>query len=99
MSGEETLTIFDRKTKESRTVPERMGEIRDYWWQEGNGSCDCNRHLYFWNWEFPDTEDDNLGGDLCAGHHRYIITHVDGDEVDFDEWNQDYKNNSEESKP
>jgi hypothetical protein len=24
------------------------GEFDDFWWSEGNGSCDCNRNL-FWN--------------------------------------------------
>lgn len=23
------------------------GSINDYWWEEGNGACDCNRSIMF----------------------------------------------------
>lgn len=30
-----------------------------YWWTEGNGSCDCNRELFFCNAEGEDVDDDH----------------------------------------
>lgn len=72
------ITIHDRETKETRTINWGPGHSIEYWWQEGNGHCDCNRGLYFWG--YKDIE-------VRCGHSRYVITHVDGHEVDFEEWN------------
>ena len=86
------VTIYDRKTKESRTFHWGPSHSPEFWWQEGNGSCDCNRHLYFWNWDFPESEDENNGfpEGYCQGCERYIITHIDGEVVNFNEWNSSY---------
>lgn len=38
-----------------------------FWWEEGNGSCDCNRELFF----LGDRED------LECGDDRFEITHFE----------------------
>lgn len=36
------------------------GDLRGarFWWDEGNGSCDCNRHKFFEKASDPDQNDD-----------------------------------------
>jgi len=41
----------------------------EYWWEEGNGSCDCNRYCFL-EIEIPEGEDP----DTCHGNKRFIIT-------------------------
>lgn len=53
LTSEGDVTLYDRKTKQSRTIHWGPGHSIEWWWQEGNGSCDCNRHLYFWDWDPP----------------------------------------------
>lgn len=57
----------------------------EYWWQEGNGSCDCNRGHYA---NFIDID---LANGTCLGCKRFIITHVNSYEADFKIWNEDYE--------
>ncbi len=92
-TDEADITIYDRKTKQSRVIHWGPGHSHEFWWQSGNGCCDCNRHLYFWDWTFPDSEDENGGfpEGSCNGCERYIITHVNSEPVDFEEWNSGYK--------
>lgn len=55
MSSGVKVTIRKNETGEEVDVPEPWSLPReqddedsiDYWWSEGNGSCDCNRYLYF----------------------------------------------------
>lgn len=54
------VTLLDTQTGETREV----GGILDFWWAEGNGSCDCNREPYFGH---------NSGSDQCIGAKRYLI--------------------------
>lgn len=78
------ITIYDRQTKQSKVI-EWEGYSVDFWWKEGNGSCDCNRHIYFWPYEQKSEIKST-----CKGRERYIIKQVDGENVDFDEWNSNY---------
>jgi hypothetical protein len=87
-TSERNVTIYDRKTKQSHTFHWGKGYSIEKWWQEGNGHCDCNRHLYFWQWEFPEGEEKEH---LQCSQSRYIITHIDSEEVDFDEWNEGWE--------
>lgn len=44
-----TMTLIDiTEVATGITVTvEWDGEGAEFWWEEGNGSCDCNRWLYF----------------------------------------------------
>lgn len=43
------------------------GSLSTYWWSDGNGSCDCNRHLYFCR-----AVDEDEGDPEC-GDGRYQV--------------------------
>lgn len=48
------FTLKDRLTGEIKEyVSNYKYSIKDllYQWLEGNFECDCNRALFFWNWE------------------------------------------------
>lgn len=57
-------------------------EFHPFWWSEGNGSCDCNRELFFLRARGEDDEDD-----VECGDERYSIRCSDADtgEVLYDE--------------
>lgn len=76
----EQITLKDRNTNESKNLP--VSNYDDFYFQEGNGSCDCNRELL---WGLAMSEQP-----FCIGCKRFIITHVDGVEVEFKTWNQGY---------
>ena len=90
-TDEGDVTIYDRLTKQSRTVHWGPGYSLEFWWQDGNGSCDCNRALYFWEPEIEagEVSADSVGGVCCC--ERYVITHVNGESVNFAEWNADWR--------
>jgi len=66
------VTLLDTQTR-------RTAEVSGYstqYWEEGNGSCDCNRELQF-------GEDSSEG--ICRGCHRYLIIAAeveDGDDYE-----------------
>lgn len=71
-----TITVEDIQTGERRT---QKTPFNAHWWTEGNGSCDCNRHLTF----FPE-HDPPAGIDgkpfpegFCFGCKRYRIVAVE----------------------
>jgi hypothetical protein len=69
------VQITDNLTDESRTVPmdgewEGLGG-GEFWWNEGNGACDCNRDLAFHGWP-PSYEGEDDDGMPC-GHTRYTV--------------------------
>lgn len=80
MSDDEILAetyiahITDTTTGETRAV--RMdfefAEGSDYWWREGNASCDCNRGCWFQE----DVSDEDYVGPSC-GDGRYRVRCVD----------------------
>jgi len=73
-----TVTVLDTVTGETAT-DDRWTE---YWWAEGNGSCDCNRDLLFDN----DTEDTGH----CMGNHRYLIVASESKSHNLLELNRNY---------
>lgn len=102
MSSEvvKNVTVYDRVTKQSRVI--LFGPARaEAWWQEGDGSCDCNRCFEFWRAELESEElshkDVEVPGDLCVAE-RYVVTHFNGKPVSFSEWNADYKDDESLSK-
>lgn len=54
----------------------------EYAWKEGSFSCDCNRALAFGMCDASEPH--------CSGTKRYIITHINGIPIDFNEWNAGY---------
>ena len=66
--------ITDTMTGETRAVRMHHGfaESSDYWWREGNASCDCNRGLWFQE----DVDDDHFVEPSC-GDGRYRVRCVD----------------------
>lgn len=50
-----TAFIWDRNDDDE-------GYPSTYWWAEGNGSCDCNREMYF-----------NSSADAECGDSRYLV--------------------------
>ena len=68
------VTMRDMETQEERTFSMdgiEWGDGSDFWWSEGNYSCDCNRHL-----EFQEAKtgvrpmDDNIS---CNGERYTVI--------------------------
>jgi len=55
------------------------GDLRglEYWWNEGNGACDCNRHDEFERAADPDSND--RGYDFDCGDTAYSIVRFDID--------------------
>lgn len=80
-----SITIFDRETNWTHLYTGEYCNQEEYWWKEGNGSCDCNRAI------FAGVETSVLGSSICKGCKRFIITRVDGEAVDFKEWNEGYE--------
>lgn len=77
------LEILNTATGETRTIPEdhvwsqpRVAGDDDqahgveYWWTEGNGSCDCNRELEFMRAGGLDPETDETE---CHAENAYLI--------------------------
>ena len=53
-----------------------------YWWEDGNGSCDCNRvTAFFKDQPFPY---------YCFGATRYLVLYSDDPGFSFDRYNQNY---------
>ncbi len=59
-----SVVILDTETGEQAT-DDRWSH---YWWEMGNGSCDCNRELLF--------RDHDSG--RCLGASRYLIIQMNG---------------------
>ena len=76
------VTLLDTLTGERRDCS-AFGNFTVYWWQHGNGSCDCNRALAF------DKEGEDHGADqqqrlglednICLGAERWLIVGATGD--------------------
>ena len=61
------VLIKNNKTNEVRKHEEKgdFDDNTEYWWSEGNMSCDCNRHLMF--------EADDEDTDVKCGDDLYSI--------------------------
>lgn len=77
-----SVTLLDTFTNERKVALSR-DEGFDYYWQDGNGSCDCNRELRF----LPDKP---LNASYCSGCLRYLIIEVDYHKIDLKLWNECY---------
>ncbi len=76
------VTIRDMKTG-VEVVDESCSE---FWWSDGNGSCDCNREILF-------GERKAWGGN-CLGCVRYRIVKaesLDGKEIPLRNFDSDYR--------
>jgi hypothetical protein len=65
------VTILDTQTGKTVTC-----ENRDlYYWQDGDGSCDCNRALAFSQMIFNEQQNSmGLLDGICLGTTRFLIT-------------------------
>lgn len=78
------LKILDTVTGATVEVDDGFSE---FWWAEGNGSCDCNRERYF----LPEEEwQHRLDKPTCSGCERYLIIEADNNEYTLQELNLDY---------
>ncbi len=75
------VTILDIVTGQRRRDPSVPGDWEgdNWYWMEGNGSCDCNRAIPFGR--------ENVTG-ICDGHQRYLIIDVEGNLAEYtrEEW-------------
>lgn len=83
------ITILDTVTGEPRTAAEEWYEsLTDpsglvYWWEEGNGSCDCNRKMSFLRMRDEQFNNDDVP---CSGPvNRYLVRLRVNGEVVMDE--------------
>lgn len=92
------VTLLDTKTGERRDCSEQEFGVR--WWLEGNGSCDCNRALFFDRGDEDHGEEQRIAlgleENVCLGCRRWLIVDVSGDlegmtrEQILSEANRDY---------
>jgi hypothetical protein len=82
------IDILDTATREMRTLVEVWYEsLTDpsglvYWWEDGNGSCDCNRKLSFRRHHVDEQSEDVE----CSGAaNRYLVRLRVGGNVVMDE--------------
>lgn len=57
-------------------LSDTLSAIR-FWWEEGNGSCDCNKRLYFA--EVGDEDEEEVPGEelyRCIGSGRYELAEL-----------------------
>ncbi len=80
------VTILDTDTGARRTT-EPDFDFTDYWWAEGNGSCDCNREIVF---GVDEEMDALLGENICHGARRFLIVEADGNQYSLEDLNADY---------
>jgi hypothetical protein len=71
------LTLLDRLT--GRTITTDLHD--EFEWTDGNYSCDCNRLSFFEKVEI----------DRPCVSEQVIVTHLNDQPVDFQEWNRSYK--------
>ena len=79
------VTLMDTKTGQRRDCSGWCEgvDFGVYWWQEGNGSCDCNRALAFDRDDEDHSEEQRLAlgaeESTCLGCKRWLIVDVSGD--------------------
>lgn len=66
------------------------GVFNPFWWEEGNGSCDCNRELFFRRARDEDEPDEVTCGDRRFRIER--ILHGETGELLYSEPHQQYAN-------
>lgn len=76
------IVILDTETGERKDCSEFAQGTDDWYWTEGNGSCDCNREIAFCGIEETNRRKDvRESWGICLGCKRYLI--VDSDEGDY----------------
>lgn len=72
-----TIHLRHNPTGETRTYVEKL-DWSLFWWQEGNMSCDCNRHLTWLRAGGPGPSDDphHNNADRDCGEGEYTVTHA-----------------------
>lgn len=75
------IKLLDTQTGKTRVI---YKEFDAFWWAEGNGSCDCNRKIFFYD------EDIDIKQKHCTGTKRFLITEIDSIEYTLNEFNYDY---------
>jgi len=81
------VTILDTQTGKRVTTSALLGwaDCDEYYWANGNGSCDCNREI------IVKGIDNSSDSSACLGCHRYLIVAVEGDHtLTLRELNEDY---------
>jgi len=65
------------------------GQVKEFnspfdpnWWEDGNGSCDCNRITAFLK--------DKPFPQYCLGSTRYLVLYSDDPDFSFDRYNEGY---------
>lgn len=73
-----TAPIRNNETGETRLyeydIEDQHAEGQVFWWEEGNGSCDCNRMIFFCQIKGEDDDERECGDTLF--HVEYIT--IDG---------------------
>lgn len=82
--GPYRVVIIRNSDGERREIAEDLWHSSSlFWWTEGNGACDCNRHLWFERWVNPDYD-----ADVPCGNDAYYVECAifpNGDRVQIDD--------------
>ena len=76
------VLIEDTRTGEKRTYKHQVerqyayreddGSFSDFWWSEGNASCDCNRYRFFHAYDGLSTSEERP----TCGYDRFRIVSI-----------------------
>jgi hypothetical protein len=75
-SAHEKWSKDEARRGKTRTLADSLGTI-EYWWNEGNGGCDCNRRICFHEAGGDDYEpepDEDEG--VCIGGGRFDLNRL-----------------------
>lgn len=75
------LTLLDTVTGVRKEIQD---DCDGYYWSEGNGSCDCNRAMYFGVGPLA-------GSSRCIGCKRFLIVACDNEQYSLFELNECYQ--------
>ena len=92
------ITLLDTKTGDTKEIEDTYSES---WWAEGNGSCDCNRAIFFEGTyeelsnkhkkDNPELYDKKKPWQTyCIGCQRILIIKIDSKEYSLEEFNEGY---------
>lgn len=81
------VKILDTETNSVKWI-RKVNNYSTFWWSDGNGSCDCNRRIFF---ERESDEYESDDDESCTYHRYYIINTFDGEESKYKDLKNDYK--------
>jgi len=61
--------FYDRRDGTRKVLPQTF-EWNQFWWEDGNASCDCNRSSFM----YPDEPDKHI--EVCTGYNLIVIEKV-----------------------